>query len=505
MVARKNLNSNALISVYDKSDLKKICLTLSKYKIGIISTGATANKINSLGFKCTEVSDLTNFKEILDGRVKTLHPKIHASILYKRNNSDHKNNFRKLNFPKIDFVIVNFYPFSKISDKKNLSKKIDMIDIGGPSIIRSASKNFESVTTICEKKYYKLFVNELEKNHGKTTLAFRKKMAQKNFKITSDYDLSIFNWFNQNNRKGLNNKISLKYGENPNQKSYFIKKSKLNIIDSQINGKKIGYNNILDISEGLSCLNEFTEPTCIILKHNNPCGVASDNNIKKAFVRALQSDPLSAFGGVVLINRKINQSLAKIINQKFFEIIVAPGFDQKSLEILKSKKELVIINSKNLKEINNLSFKSVNSGILYQEINSYKINNSQINLVSKKKSSKKIIDDLIFAFKVAKHVKSNAIVLVNNKQTLGIGAGQMSRVDSTRIAILKYKDLFKGRNFVCASDAFFPFIDNIQNLMKYNCKAIIQPGGSKNDSKIINYADKHSTSLYFIKNRVFKH
>ncbi len=505
MVTRKNLRSSALVSVYDKSYLKKICSTLKKYNIDIISTGTTAKKITSLGFECEEVSNFTKFKEILNGRVKTLHPKIHASILFKRNNTDHKKSFKKLNFPQIDFVIVNFYPFSQISNNQNSSKKIEMIDIGGPAMIRSASKNFESVTTICGKKHFKSFVAELEKNNGKTTLEFRKKMAKQNFKLTSDYDLSIFKWFDQKKSKKLNNKVKIKYGENPNQKAYFIKNSKLNVLDSQISGKKISYNNILDISEGLNCLNEFSEPTCVIIKHNNPCGVASSNNIKNSYIKALQSDPLSSFGGVVLLNRKINLPLAKIINQKFFEIVIAPNFNRESLEILRTKKNLIIIDSKNLKEKNSLVLKSVNSGILYQESNSFRINKSKIKLVSKKKSSKKLIDDLVFAFKVAKHVKSNAIVLANNKQTLGIGAGQMSRLDSTRMAILKYKDYFRNRSFVCASDAFFPFVDNIQQLLKYKCKAIVQPNGSINDSKIINFANKNKTALYFVKNRVFKH
>jgi len=505
MVIRTNLNRNALISVYDKSYLKKLCCTLSKYNIGIISTGATAEKIRSLGYSCKEISNLTKFKEILDGRIKTLNSKIHASILFKRNNSEHIKTFKKLNFPKIDFVIVNFYPFSKISNDVDPSKKIDMVDIGGPSMIRSASKNFESVTTICEKKYYKSLINEIEKNNGFTTLKFRKKMAQINFKLTSNYDLSISNWFNQRKIKKSKNKIKIKYGENPNQKAYFIKNSNSNIFNSQVSGKKLGYNNILDISEGLSCLNEFFEPTCVIVKHNNPCGVASGKNIHDAYKKALKSDPVSAFGGVVLFNKKINEKLSKLINLNFFEAVVAPKFNKESFDIIKSKKRLIIVDSSNLKEKNKEVSKSVNSGTLYQELDYSKITKSKIKLVSKKQSSKKIIDDLIFALKVAKHVKSNAIVLANNKQTLGIGAGQMSRVDSTRLAIMKYKDFFRDRDFVCASDAFFPFTDNIKLLLKNKCKAIIQPSGSINDQKIIENANKNNASLYFVKDRVFKH
>jgi phosphoribosylaminoimidazolecarboxamide formyltransferase / IMP cyclohydrolase len=505
VVDRKNMKRNALISVYDKSSLKKICNILNKFNIGIISTGATAKRIKSFGYECNDLSNLTKFKEILDGRVKTLNPKLHASILYKRNNPEHEKTFKKLNFPIIDFVIVNFYPFTKISNKETAEKKIDMIDIGGPSMIRSASKNFENVTTICNKKFYDPLINELKKNGGVTSLAFRKKMAKESFKLTSNYDLSIFKWLNENKKKKINNKIKLKYGENPNQKAHYLTSSKLNLFNSQLHGKNLGYNNILDISDGLNCLKEFHEPTCVIIKHNNPCGIASADNIASAYKKAIMSDPISAFGGILLFNKKIDTVLAKEINSKFFEAIVAPKITSKTLETLKVKKKLIIIDSCGLKNRSNKIFKSVNSGVLYQEENEYKITKSKIKLVSKKTVSKEIMEDLIFAFKVAKHVKSNAIVLVNNKQTLGIGAGQMSRLDSTRMAVLKYKDFFKHRTFVCASDAFFPFTDNLNLLLKLKCRAIIQPGGSINDDKIIEFAKTKKTSLYFVKNRVFKH
>tara|TARA_B100001093_G_scaffold516910_1_gene596919 strand:+ start:115 stop:1614 length:1500 start_codon:yes stop_codon:yes gene_type:complete len=499
------MKKNALISVYDKSSLKKICNVLKKFNIGIISTGATAKKIISLGYKCEEVSNLTKFREILDGRVKTLNPKLHASILYKRNNTEHEKTFKKLNFPVIDFVIVNFYPFTKIPISESQEKKIEMIDIGGPSMIRSASKNFEFVTTICDKKFYDPLIKNLLKNKGTTSLAFRKKMAEKNFKLTSDYDLSIFKWLNKNKKKEKNNKIKMKYGENPNQKAYYLTNSKSNLFTAQLGGKNLGYNNILDISDGLSCLKEFQEPTCVIIKHNNPCGVASANNIEEAYEKALQSDPVSAFGGIILFNKKINTILAKKINERFFEAIVAPKIHSKIFETLSIKKKLIIINSDRLKSNNRKLFKSVNSGTLFQEENQYKLTKSKMKLVSKKPARKGTIEDLIFAYKVAKHVKSNAIVLANKKQTLGIGAGQMSRLDSTRMAIIKYKDFFRNKTFVCASDAFFPFTDNIKILLKLKCEAIIQPRGSINDKKIIEFAKSKKTSLYFVNNRVFKH
>jgi phosphoribosylaminoimidazolecarboxamide formyltransferase / IMP cyclohydrolase len=505
MVTRKNMKRNALISVYDKSELKKICSVLNQFDIGIISTGATAKKIISLGYECKEISNLTKFKEILDGRVKTLNHKLHASLLYKRNNYEHEKTFKKLNFPIIDFVIINFYPFTKISNKEIAEKKIEMIDIGGPSMIRSASKNFVSVTTISDIKFYDPLIKELRKNKGVTSLAFRKKMAEKNFKLTSDYDLSIFKWFNGNKKKEKNNKIKIKYGENPNQKAYYLTKSKSNLFKCQLGGKKLGYNNILDISDGISCLKEFQEPTCVIVKHNNPCGVASAKSIKLAYKKALQADPISSYGGILLFNKNIDAKIAKLINRNFFEAIVAPKISKQTLEVLKIKKNLIIIDSSKLTENTRYSLKSVNSGILYQEINNYKVSKQNIKLVTKKPVSHKVLEDLIFAFKVAKHVKSNAIVLASNKQTLGIGAGQMSRLDSTRMAIMKYKDFFKNKKFVCASDAFFPFTDNIKLLLKQKCSAILQPSGSKNDQKVIKFTKNQNASLYFVNNRVFKH
>jgi len=508
MVTRKNIKSHALVSVYDKSYLNKICFVFKKYNIGIISTGSTAKKIKNLGFKCQQVSELTKTKEMLDGRVKTLNHKIHASILFNRKKDDHIKKFKNLKFPKIDYVIINFYPFNKIINQKNKLNKTEMIDIGGPAMIRSASKNFDFVTSISSTKYYKELVDELNKNNGSTSLKFRVKMAKNNFKETSDYDRTIYKWFDKDSkktRKKTNNKIIIKYGENPNQKAFFIANSKNNIINSQISGKKIGYNNILDISDGLNCLNEFKDPTCVIIKHNNPCGAASANNIEQSFIKAYNSDPVSAFGGIILLNRIINEKLSLKISSYFSEAIVAPRYTNNALEIFKSKKNLIVINSLNLKKENNLSVRSVNSGILYQNTNNFLISKSGLKLAGKVKSSKKTIHDLVFAYKVAKHVKSNAVVLVNNKQTLGIGAGQMSRLDSTGLAIKKYKENFNKKNFVCASDAFFPFTDNLKTLHKQNCLAIVQPYGSINDKKIINYANKNKISLYFSKQRVFKH
>ena len=426
--------------------------------------------------------------------------------MFDRKDPKHQKTFYKLKFPKIDYIIVNLYPFSKVTNKEGDDAKINMIDIGGPAMIRSASKNFKFVTTISAIKYYSAFLKELDKNNGKTSLIFKKNMAGENFKLLSKYDILISNWFLKKNKtKTHRNKINIKYGENPYQKAYFNKNSKINIFSSQVSGKPIGYNNILDISEGLNCLSEFKEPSCVIVKHNNPCGVASANNVQKSFIKAYNSDPTSAFGGVILLNKTIDKKLATIINKKFFEIVVAPKFNNDALKILENKEKLIIINSKNLNKVSKTSYKSVNSGTLYQDTNFLKITKSKLRLVSNKKSSKKILEDLVFAYKVAKHVKSNAIVLANNKQTYGIGAGQMSRLDATRVALMKYNDFFKNKKFVCASDAFFPFEDNLKILNKYECQAVVQPNGSKNDKNIINYSKKTNLSLYFISSRVFKH
>ncbi|PPR50194.1 MAG: Bifunctional purine biosynthesis protein PurH [Alphaproteobacteria bacterium MarineAlpha5_Bin5] len=506
MVIRSNVKKYALISVFDKSKLKFLCENLNKQNIGFISTGSTFKKIRSLGFDCKEVSKLINFKEILEGRVKTLHPKIHASLLFKRNVKSHISSFKKLKFPQINYVIVNLYPFKNTLKKtSNYNKIIEMIDVGGTAMLRSAAKNFVSVTAVYSPKDYNQLINNLNKNGGNTSLKFRKKMAAKIYEHTSKYDNLIANWLSKKNTKNKERKINLKYGENPNQSSYFIAKNNNTIFDCKISGKKLGYNNILDVNEGLCCLGEFKEPTCIIIKHNNPCGVASSTDIKKSFINAYNSDTMSSFGGIVLFNRKIKKDLAIILQKKFFEIIVAPNFEKSSLSILRSRSKLILIESKKLQSQQSNEFKSVNSGVLYQTHNNTKINKKSMNLVSKKIPSKSIIEDLIFAFKVAKHVKSNAIVLAKNKQTLGIGAGQMNRLDATKIALMKLNKSFPAKKFVCASDAFFPFTDSIKLLKKNNCDAIIQPNGSINDLKIISYANKNNISLFFSKNRVFKH
>ena len=378
-----------------------------------------------------------------------------------------------------------------------------MIDIGGPTLLRAAAKNFENITTISSTNDYLHLKKNIEKNSGITDLSFRKKMAKKAFKLTYEYDQDIYNWFKKENFSKV---VKLRYGENPDQTAKLIKNKRQNIFDHQLQGKKISYNNILDIDSGLDFLNEFNEPTTVIIKHNNACGVASSKRAKDSFVKALNSDQKSAFGGVILINRKIDKILAKLIKINFFEILIAPGFTKEALEILSHKKKLILINSIKISKTKKETSKLVRAGVLSQKNNNYKITRKNFNIVSSNnKISQKKFEDIIFAFKVVKHIKSNAIVIVKNKQTIGIGAGQMNRFDATRIALIKYKDNFLLKNIVCASDAFFPFVDSLKLLKKNGCKCIVAPSGSINDKEIIEYANKNKLKLIFSSKRVFKH
>jgi len=491
----------ALVSVFDKKNLSYLCNNLKKFKYDFLSTGSTCSEIKKLGFKCEDISKVTKIKEIIGGRVKSLNQKIYGSILFSRDNKKHNIDFKKLNIPQIDIVIVNTYPFSK-STSNDEEVKIEMIDIGGISLIRAASKNFKFVTSICKVNDYEKLINNLRKNKGKTDLKFRKRMAAKTFKETSIYDNDIYNWFS--GKKSIKEKIGLRYGENPDQKAYLLRENKRNIFNYQLNGKKISYNNIIDVDAGYSCIQEFKEPTCVIIKHTNPCGVASGTTIQEAFKKARACDEKSAFGGIVLLNRKIDAKFAHYLSQFFFEIIVTNQFTKDALDILKNRKNLILLKInyklKKKREIKNTVF-----GDVYQDVQSTKINKSYIKLVSSKKASLNSIKDLLFSLKVVKHLKSNAIVLSNNKQTIGLGIGHTNRVDSLNFAIKKMKENFKLKKFVCVSDGFFPFDDSMKSLKNNNCTVIAKPSGSVNDKKIIKFAKNNDMSLYFTKNRLFKH
>ena len=509
----------ALISVSDKTDLSLVLKTLNKYKVKIISSGGTYKSIIQLGFSCTEVSEYTGFKEMLDGRVKTLHPKIHAGILHDRFNKKHTQEMNKQKFPSLDLIIVNFYPFQKIVNNSKSNKEIiENIDIGGPTMVRAAAKNFKNVLIITNKSDYSDLVNEIGKNKGKTTLNFREYMSSKAFGLTAYYDAMIANWFNQKlnikfpERKTIFGRKfkQLRYGENPHQKSsiyvnnYNDKELGLN----QLGGKDLSYNNYNDIFSSLEILFSLKNSAAtVIVKHANPCGVSINKLPLISLKNAFACDPISAFGGVIACNFKINKTIAEEINKKFLEVILAKGFEKDALKVLNMKKNLRIIDISKYKQKNQTAFKIFDGSFLLQEKDKSIFNKKELKFVTKKKPTLKELHEMEFAFNVAKYVKSNAIVLTNNFSTIGIGAGQPSRLDSCKIAVQKAKKFQanKIRNSIAASDAFFPFADGVQSLIDAGVRIFVQPGGSIRDQEVIDAANKVKAKMIFTSIRHFGH
>ena len=505
----------AIISVSDKSKLKYILPTLKKFNIEIISSGGSYKKIKSMNYKCIEIANYTGFSEILNGRVKTLHPKIHAGILNIRNNKKHKKEIKKKNILNIDLVIVDLYPFEEqITKKKSFNEMIEFIDIGGSALIRSAAKNFNDVTIVSNTSDYFKLKKELTINKGATSIKFRKSMSAKAFNLTAYYDSVISNWFNNNlkvkfpEKKTMHGKLieNLRYGENPHQQGSLYGIS--NDLDlKKLHGKDLSYNNYNDIYSALSILESFKKNQgTVITKHANPCGASIDKSHIKSFKNALICDPVSAFGGIVAINSTISKKLALEINKIFFEVIIARGFKKDALKILKKRKNLRIINCNKYKLNNNKNYLFLENSFLVQDSNNLLLNN-KLKIVTKKKPSKAQLKSLKFAFNICKFAKSNAIVLVQNKSTIGIGSGQPSRLDSCKIASNKAIEFVpeKVEQSVAASDAFFPFTDGIEELAEVGVKAIIQPGGSTNDKKIIETANKAGLVMVFTGTRQFKH
>lgn len=505
----------ALISVSDKNNLKPILNILKKYNIKIISSGGTYKEIKKLKFNCLEVSDFTNSPEILEGRVKTLHPKIHAGILNKRNNKKHLSDLKSNNFENIDLVVVNFYPFERtLENTNNHQKIIENIDVGGPTMVRAAAKNYNDVTVITSPEQYEKLIDELNKHKGSTSLKFREELSRKAFTETAYYDSVISNYFNKisdiylPNKKVFHGNLieKLRYGENPHQFSGFYSKNLTNNL-KQIHGKQLSYNNYNDIFAALTISKSLPKNRgAVIVKHANPCGVSTKTNHIESYNSALRCDPISAFGGIISCNFEIKKNLAVELNKLFLEVIIGNGFDKGALKILKSKKNLRLIDATNysLKEIT--KFTSSNESILVQSEDFKIFKNKDFKVVSKKKPNSKQLKNLIFAFNVCRYVKSNAIVLASNEATVGIGSGQPSRLDSCEIAINKMKkfNLFNN-DLVAASDAFFPFVDGIEKLVQSGVRAVIQPSGSIRDKEIIKFANETDTILVFSKTRHFRH
>ena len=455
----------ALVSVSNKDNLGELVKYFIKYNVKVLSSGGTYNFLKKLdsSLMVQEISEFTNFKEILDGRVKTLHPLIHGGILAKKNNPHHLSQLKKLKIPPVDLVVVNLYPFDKISSNPKSSENecIENIDIGGPSLIRAAAKNFSSVNILSSPDDYLEFIKKAESNNNSTKLDFRKKLAELSFHRTANYESLIANWFSKNKMNSLTEnssfplkKISnLRYGENPHQKASLYQLG--NNLISKISGKDLSFNNINDLEIAMELAEQFSRPSCVILKHGNPCGVAIDKFQKNAYKKALECDPLSAFGGIVAFNKIIDEKTAKLILKIFTEIVAAPGFTEKAIGALKTKKNLILVKYNSSKSQYKYHIKSTRNFLLVQERDTKKIVKNSLVFKTTKKAKDKQINDMIFAFTVCKFLNSNAIVLSNNLQTVGIGVGQTNRLDSAKQAIKRMKKNFKQISPVLASDGFF--------------------------------------------------
>lgn len=518
----------ALISVSDKSGLDDFVKGLNDFGVEILSTGGTAKTIASLGIPVKQVSDYTGFPEMLDGRVKTLHPKIHGGLLALRENPEHMGQLKEHDIGLIDMVVVNLYPFEKTIKKEGikLQEAIENIDIGGPSMLRSGSKNFRSVAVICNPDRYASVLDEMKKNKGSIGDKTLERLAVEVFEHTSKYDAAIAKYlgekfhlpssiihpplFPQRLLLEFSKAQDLRYGENPHQKAAFYRDPGVDepgvASARQLHGKELSFNNIIDLNAAIEIVKEFSEPAATIIKHTNPCGVATAGTLKKAFMDALNADRLSAFGCIVGLNKNVDVETAKAIIHEadFVECIIAPAYDPKALLMLKVKKNLRLL------EIPNFSSKSAKAdsdmkkvvgGLLVQDRDIK--DDAQIKVATKKKPTKAQLDSLIFGWKIAKHVKSNAIVFTRGTKTVGVGAGQMSRVESVIIAARKAGKLAKGS--CLASDAFFPKEDGIQMAKKAGVAAIIQPGGSIRDAEVIKAADKAGIAMILTGVRHFRH
>ena len=497
--------TSALISVFYKDGLEPLVRELHNQEITIYSTGGTQNFIENLNIEVVPVEDLTSYPSILGGRVKTLHPSVFGGILGRRNNPQDLQEMKDYEIPVIDLVIVDLYPFQETvastTDEKSI---IEKIDIGGPSMIRAAAKNFNDVAVIASKDDYSKLVELLRTQEGTLTLDQRRDFAAKAFQIVADYDIAINNYFNKANPInviGAGKETVLRYGENPHQKAVFY--GDLSECFNQLHGKEISYNNLVDIDAAIELIKEFNQTTFAIIKHTNVCGIAMREEVAEAWKYALAGDPESAFGGVLVSNAKIDVATAQAINEIFFEVLIAPSFDEEALQILKSKKNRILLQLKNTNTTTNI-YKNAVNGTLQQGKDAS--NFEKWEEVGGRQSDEREKEDLIFANIVCKHLKSNAIALIKNKQLVGKGCGQTSRVDATRQAIEKAKQFnFDLNGAVMASDAFFPFNDSVQIAHQAGATAFIQPGGSIRDKDSIDYAVANNLAMVMTGIRHFKH
>lgn len=501
----------ALISVFHKNGLEPIVKLLQKNNITIYSTGGTKKFINDLGIDVVAVEDITSYPSILGGRVKTLHPKVFGGILYRRGFEDDQSHIKEYDIPKIDLVIVDLYPFEKtVSSGVSQSEIIEKIDIGGISLIRAAAKNFNDVLVVSNMKQYSRVEKILSEQNCETKLEQRKRFALESFNESSNYDSAIFNYFNNEEelntlKIGEQNANVLRYGENPHQKGVFY--GNLTDVFDKVHGKELSYNNLLDVDSAVNLMGEFIDdnPTFAILKHNNACGLATRTTLKQAYIDALAGDPTSAFGGVLISNTEIDDDTSEEINKLFCEVVIAPSYSKKALELLKGKKNRIILVQKEV-SMPAKQVKSILNGYLVQDKNNVTDKKEDLKQVTKIAPNQSEIEDLLFASKICKHTKSNTIVLVKNLQLIGSGTGQTSRIDALNHAITKAKAFkFDLDGAVMASDAFFPFPDAVEMAGKEGIKTVIQPGGSIKDRLSIDYCNANDIAMVFTGTRHFKH
>ena len=520
----------ALLSVSDKTALLNLASALRDHGIELLSTGGTAKALRDAGFNVRDVSEVTGFPEIMDGRVKTLHPAIHGGLLSIRGNAEHEAAQKNHGIADIDLLVVNLYPFeATVTRGASIEDTIENIDVGGPAMIRAAAKNHDSVTVVVNPSDYAELIAELSKNAGATSRDLRTRFAAKAFARTAAYDAAIVEWFQVQSHDHLPQRLnlsaekaqSLRYGENPHQHAalYRLADGRSGLLDArQVQGKELSYNNINDADAALEAIAEFGSddvPACVIVKHANPCGVATGNSLHEAYSKALACDSVSAFGGIIAVNRKLDGATATAIANIFTEVILAPGADDDALQILAAKKNLRLLLLPSLPSAKAASrmVKSIAGGLLVQSRDAIGVEEIEGRVVSARQPTAQEWLDLKFAWRVAKHVKSNAIIFAKNGATVGIGAGQMSRIDSTRIAVRKSLDaaLALGQvealvhGAVLASDAFFPFADGIEAAAEAGATAIIQPGGSIKDDDVIKTADAHGLAMVFTGQRHFRH
>lgn len=499
----------ALVSVYHKDGLDEILSLLHKDGVKFLSTGGTRSFIEGLGFECEAVEDLTGYPSILGGRVKTLHPKVFGGILNRRENEGDQKQVEEYQIPSIDLVIVDLYPFvDTVASGASDAEIIEKIDIGGISLIRAAAKNYNDVIIVASKAQYAPLAELLKKNGAQSRLDDRRWFAKEAFAVSSSYDSSIFNYFDGNGepsalRIAIDDAKVMRYGENPHQKGFFF--GDFNKMFSQLHGKEISYNNLLDIDAAVSLIAEFSEPTFAILKHNNACGLATRPTIAEAWKDALAGDPVSAFGGVLITNGNIDATTAEEINKIFFEVVIAPSYDEEALKILEQKKNRIILVQHQGNDTT-MQFRSCLNGALVQERDLKVETPDELKQVTRKAVSEQQEKDLLFANKIVKHSKSNAIVLAKDGQLYASGIGQTSRVDALRQAIAKAQSFgFDLHGAVMASDAFFPFADCVEIAHQAGVDAVIQPGGSIRDNETIEYCDKNDIAMVTTGIRHFKH